>query len=362
MMKIRPSTSLMLILCSCIVLLLPAATHAKRRPAWIDGTSSKYPSPRYFIGVGAVPFDKGGRRQQMQWAGDRARAEIAKTLKTEVNVETRAARSVGGSDSRTRSGSRGSSTQTDIVSTTAREALEGVEIKAYYRDKKERMLYALAVLDRIEAVKSLEQQLIAAKSEMLAELDEAGRLSKDDRLLPAIGHYQKALALSGAATDLEEIIGVMKPTGHTVDPEIAGRATNIRKLIYELRRKIRFSVTLEGPGAKVRGYLIQGLTGSGYTVGAASGQHAYELKGTTDVTYKGTINMSEGDADDMIMQIYQADLDLEILHPASGETLGSLSWSASMNEKSAALAEKSALRALGRYIQNTVAERLANLL
>ena len=112
----------------------------------------------------------------------------------------------------------------------------------------------------------------------------------------------------------------------------------------------------------MRGYLIQGLAGSGYTVGAASGPNAYELKGTTDVTYKGTINMGEGDADDMIMQIYQADLDLEIFDPTSGETLGSLSWSASMNEKSAALAEKSAVRALGRYVQDTVAERLANLL
>lgn len=345
-----------------IVLLLPAISQAAKRPGWIDGESSRYPSPRYFIGVGAVPFDKGGRRQQMQWAGDRARAEIAKTLKAEVNVETRAERSVKENGTGAQGRSPGTSTQTDVVSTTAREALEGVEIKEYYRDKKERMLYALAVLDRIEAAKALEQRLIEAKSNMLAELDEAGRLTKDHRLLPAVGHYQKALALSGAATQLEELIGVMKPTGHRVDPEIGGRASNIRKLIYELRRKIRFTVSVSGPAEKVRGYLIQGLSASGYTVGAASGDYIYDLKGNTDLTFKGTINMGEGESDDMLMQIYQADLDLEIVDPASGETLGSLSWSASMNEKSAELAEKSAVRALGRYVQDTVAERLANLL
>ncbi len=332
----------------------PAA--AKSRPDWIDGESSKYSSPRYFIGVGAVPFDKGGRRQQMQWAGDRARAEIAKTLKAEVTVETRAERKVVGTDGRYRPSSASSSKQTDVVSTSSREVLEGVEIKQYYRDKKERMLYALAVLDRVEAAKRLEQSITKTKSDLLAELDEAGRLSKDDRLLPAIGHYQMALALSGEASSLEELMGVLKPTGFTPDPEIAGRATNIRKLIHELRRQISFTVTVEGPAAKVRGYLIQGLASGGYRIGGArGGSHSYTLSGTTDLTYKGTIDMGK----DMTMQIYQADLDLEI--SKGDENVGSLTWSASMNEKSATMAEKSAVRALGRYVKDTVAERLANL-
>jgi hypothetical protein len=343
----------------CIVLVLPTSSHAKSRPDWVDGTSSKYPSPRYFIGVGGVQFDKGGRRQQMEWAGDRARAEIAKTLKANVKVETRAERTVEGTTKGSKARSTGVSKQTDVVSTSAREVLEGVEIKQYYTDKKDRMLYALAVLDRVEASKRLEQRITKTKSDLLAELDEAGRLQKDDRLLPAIGHYQKALALSGEASALEDLMGVLKPTGYRMDPEIAGRATNIRKLIWELRRKIRFTVNVEGPALGVRSYLVQGLTGAGYAVGGkAAGPHAYDLKGTTDLTYKGTINMGKG----MDMQIYQADLDLEITDPSSGETLGSLTWSASMNEKTAAMAEKNAVRALGRYVKDTVGERLANLL
>ena len=85
---------------------------------------------------------------------------------------------------------------------------------------------------------------------------------------------------------------------------------------------------------------------------------ANELSGTTDVTYKGTIDMGK----DMTMQIYQADLDLDVIDPSSNETIGSLTWSASMNEKSSAMAEKNAVRALGRYVKDTIAERLANLL
>lgn len=358
-MKTSKLTTIAIVVALALAFLAPLTSHAKRRPDWVDGTSSKYPSPRYFIGVGGVQFDKGGRRQQMQWAGDRARAEIAKTLRAKVRVETRAERTVEGTKKGRKARSKGVSKQTDVVSTTAREVLEGVEIKQYHRDKKDRTLYALAVLDRVKAAKRLEQRITKTKSDLLAELDEAGRLSKDDRLLPAIGHYQRALALSGEASGLEELMGVLKPAGYRMDPEIAGRATNIRKLIWELRRKIRFTVNVEGPASKVRSYLIQGLTGSGYAVGGkAAGPHAYDLKGTTDVTYKGTINMGKG----MDMQIYQADLDLEITDPSSGETLGSLTWSASMNEKTAAMAEKNAVRALGRYVKDTVGERLANLL
>jgi len=358
MRNFRPLT-FAIIIAMAAALLPPLASQARGRPDWVDGASSKYPSPRYFIGVGGVQLDKGGHRQQMEWAGDRARAEIAKTLRANVKVETRAERTVEGTKQGSRARTTGVSKQTDVVSTSAREVLEGVEIKEYYRDKKDRMLYALAVLDRVKAAKRLEQQITKTKSDLLAELDEAGRLSKDERLLPAIGHYQKALALSGEASTLEELMGVLKPAGYRMDPEITGRATNIRKLIWELRRRISFNVSVEGPASGVRSYLVQGLTGAGYAVGGkAKGPHAYDLKGITDLTYKGTINMGEG----MDMQIYQADLDLEITDPASGETIGSLTWSASMNEKTAAMAEKNAVRALGRYVKDTVGDRLANLL
>jgi hypothetical protein len=336
-----------------VLFIIPSSGFAKSKPDWVDGESKQYPSPRYFIGVGAVSFDKGGKKQQMGWAGDRARAEIAKTLRTTVQVTTRAERKV--------EGEKGVSTQQDVVTASANEVLEGVEIKEYYRNEKERMLYALAVLDRVKAAKRIEDKLTQIKSNMIEELDEAGRLQEDARLLPSISHYQKAHDLTNEARQVEELLGILKPVGFTQDPEMASRAASIKKIMYELRRKVSFQVSVEGPASKVNGYLIQGLSKAGYVIGnagAESGSHTYDLKGTTDVTSRGSIDMGEG----MDMQIFQADLDLEVIDSTKGETLGTLSWSASANEKTAEMAEKSAVRALGRYVQDNIAERLANIL
>ncbi len=58
----------------------------------MDGASKKYSAPRYFIGVGSASLDKGGEKQKRKWAANRARAEIAKIIRSEVKVEETAFR------------------------------------------------------------------------------------------------------------------------------------------------------------------------------------------------------------------------------------------------------------------------------
>ena len=322
---------------------------AKSGPDWITGASKKYPEPRFFIGVGSTPLDKGGKGQQMEWAGDSARAEIAKSIRSEVKVTTRSERAVG-------SASGAKSTQTDVVTTTAKQVLEGVEIKEYYKDKKDHILYALAVLDRYEAAKDLEKRVQRIKQDIASEVDAAGEAKDKGRQLSAISHYDSALAMAGEITQIEDLINILKPGGASL-MEAPYHESTLREAIRRLKDETRFAVSVEGPAAKVRGYLINGLSRAGY-VTAAGGGKVYDLKGTTDVTYKGTIDMGK----DMIMQIYQADMDLEITDPASKEVVGTLTWSASANEKSEAMAEKSAVRALGEYVERTIAEKMGNLL
>ncbi|MFA4973206.1 MAG: LPP20 family lipoprotein [bacterium] len=323
---------------------------AKSGPDWIGGSSKKYPEPRYFIGLGSTPLDKGGKGQQMEWAGDSARAEIAKTIRSEVKVTTRSERAVGGA-----SGAK--STQTDVVTATAKQVLDGVEIKEYYKDKKDRILYALAVLDRYEASKNLEKRAQRIKQDLASEVDAAGDARDKGRQLSVISHYDRALAMAGEITQIEELLSILKPGGAYSLMEAPYHESTLREAIRRTREQIRFTVAIEGPAAKVRGYVINGLNRAGY-VTTAAGEKTYELKGVTDVTYKGSIDMGK----DMIMQIYQADLDLAIFDPASGEEVSTLTWSASANAKSEAMAEKSAVRALGEYVERTIAEKMGNLL
>lgn len=343
------------------VVLMPSVGHARRGPDWIDGMSKKYPEPQYFIGVGAVPMDKGGKKQQLQMAGDRARAEIAKTLRTKVSVETVAERTVKGETAGRKRTSEGTSTQRDLVRASASEILDGVEIKEYHRDKKSQMLYALAILDRMKAARRLEDSASVIKGELLAEMEVAESLQTENRLLPAIGHYNKALALAGQTRRIAELIGVLKPAGPSPFAGAANYEADINRIIMGLRKRIRFTVDVKGPASNVRGYVIQGLAKAGYiskSDGGSGGVQTYKLECLTDLTYRGTIDMGR----DMVMQIYQADLDMEVQDPNTKETVGMLTWSVSANEKTGEMAEKSAVRALGRLVQDQIADKMATLL
>lgn len=356
-----------------ILCMTPFPSHAKRLPDWLEGTSSKYPEPRYFIGVGSVPLGLGGERQQMDRAGDKARAEIAKILRSDIEVETRSERVVTGTSARRSKDQASKSLQSEVVRASAGEILEGVEIKQYYRDKRSKMLYALAVLDRIEAAKRLGKAATLTKERLLAEMDVGDAMQAERRYLPAISHFRKAIDLATALRRQNELIGVMKPTGLSSLDNAPNYEVDIAKIIGGIKDKIRFTVNVSGPGEKVRLYIIQGLSAAGYTAraedrkaGAAQnrtvlGAAVYQLNCVTDVTYKGTINMGEED-EGMLMQIYQADLDVEVIDPSTKEIIGTLTWSVSANEKSAELAEKSAVRALGRHIQDEIADRIATML
>ena len=187
-----------------VVLSLSLISCAKQRPQWIDGSSTKYPAPRYFIGVGAVPMDKGGKNQQLTWAGDRARAEIAKTLRSKVESTTTAYRRVATTSRRPET----TSAQTDIVMASTNEVLEGVEIKSYYRDKSSRMLYALAVLDRTKAARKLKNEVDNIKRSMLTEMEEGGGYQEQNEILMAIRHYNRARHMSEEINSKNERIGV----------------------------------------------------------------------------------------------------------------------------------------------------------
>lgn len=325
--------------------ILPVCAYAKKAPDWIDGASKKYPEPRYFIGVGAVALDKGGPKQQMTWAADRARAEIAKTLRIQVRSTTVAQRTVV---SETKGKPKTQSTQTDVVTASANEILEGVEIKEYYRDKKGKMIYALVILDRPIAADGIQKKVDALKEELSNEMDEGkGYQDKNDILL-SIRHYNVALGLADEINDKNELISVLNPIGETQ----TNFATDIKKILGGLARLVQFEVKVEGPAASVRPYIIQGLSEGGFITKSEGA--TYQLTGTSDINYKGEMDMGP----DLKVQVYQADLDLEIKNPKTNETIGALTWSVSANEKTAGMAEKSAIRALGRHVQKTIADKI----
>ncbi|MBI4196421.1 MAG: LPP20 family lipoprotein [Deltaproteobacteria bacterium] len=342
------------------LLLIPPVALANKQPDWISGGSTKYPEERYFIGVGAVSSAKGGKKQQHEWAGDQARAEIAKIFKTQVSVATRAERQVesGGEGDQKKLNVQAS--QTDLVTASASEMLQGVEIKEYYEDKKGQRLFALAVLDRAKASRRLESSIEQLKREMLTEI-EAGRAAQEEKqLFLSLRHYRKALEVAQAIPPLGEHLSILRPGALSSAESETDHASEIKSVLYALRKRIRFNLEISGPAEGVKIYLIQGLSKEGFLTEKQSSSDStfetYRLVGTTDLTSRGSMPMGSFE-----VQIYQADLDLEVKNPQNGETLGALTWSVSANEKSSDLAAKSAVRALGQAVKEQVGKRLMEI-
>jgi LPP20 lipoprotein len=332
---------------------------AKKAPEWVEGTSKRYPSPEYFIGVGTARIGKGSTKQQHTWAADRARAEIAKTIRTEIKVVTRSSRDVKARPSKRGAGVSAVDTQSDAVVAMAGEVLEGVEIKKYYKDKKDGMFYALAVLDRMKTARMLSKRSERLRAMVADEMDAASGYQSEGRTLLSIHHYRLALGSAEELTSLRELINIVKP-GPPIYEEIGSYEAKLNKIIDGLKKQVRFTVEVTGPAAGVRSYVIQGLAKDGFVTSSAAkgGVKSYKIVGTSDLLYKGEINMGEN----MKMQIYQAELDLEIHDPDTNEVVGTIDWQVSANEKTAMAAEKSAIRALGRLVKKQISERIADIM
>ena len=331
-------------------------SYAKRAPDWVMGISKKYPSPQYFIGVGGISIEKSGKKQRRDWAADMARAEVAKTLRVEVQVEVSAKRVVKGGSKR--KSVESISRKTDIIIARASEVLEGVEIKEYYKDKKSKMIYALAVLDRIQAVKRLNKKVVRHKGDALVEMEAGAKLQDEGRYLLAIRHYEDALISAKEATSLKELVDVLRPTGPRTIGLATGQETEIKKILYALKRMILFKVNVEGPARSVRTYVLQGLSKSGYVVTSNNRvKKVYVLNGVTDITYRGEMNMGSK----LNVRIFQADLDITVQDSKTGDVVGVMTWSVSANEKSKNMAKKSAVRALGKVVREQVSTHLINV-
>ncbi|MFH1874699.1 MAG: LPP20 family lipoprotein [Pseudomonadota bacterium] len=336
---------------SC-TLIFACATSSNKAPNWLSGASETYPEPRYFIGIGSAPLDKGAQGQQINWAGNQARAEIAKILRAQVKSTTTAQREVMSGSEKPES----SSTQTDIVTVTTDEVLQGVQIKSYYKDKKDGLVYALAVLDRPKSAKQLESKINNLKQEILVELEAAQGFQQEEEPLLAIKHFRRALNLAHNINAQSEIYAVLSPMAISQLDKGTQSAADIQKILYGLGKQVKFQIQIQGPADGVKPYIIKGLAQAGFITKGSEATSKYILSGKTDLNYKGNMKMG-----DFFVQIYQADLDLEVINAETEEIIGALTWSASGNEKTASMASKSAVRALGRLVEGNIAEKILDI-
>ena len=204
-----------------------------KAPDWISGSSEKFPSDRFLVGIGIAGNPDAARSA--------ARAEIAKVFRSRVEQtsrDTQMERSI--QEGRTKKVSSSISAQQDTqVSTDL--VLEGVEIIEVWNDPKNKICYALAVLEKPKLRAALAQQMLDHEEIIKAQLSIAEKTASP---IEAIRAYTLVLQAMDRKDDLAARKRVIDPVSM---PELPSAMTTAQVLKNkdEALSKIEFVVKTE---------------------------------------------------------------------------------------------------------------------
>ena len=193
-------------------------------PDWVDGNSTLYPDDQYLVGIGNSPTRSD--------AEDRARSAIAKIFA--VQVQSRQSSSEAFWMARvgeTESNEYRQDLQSDLV-TRSDHLLTGVRIAKVW-ESEEDGLFALAVLDRMQAMRPLKQQLTEIDLAVEAEINKA---EASEHAIERLGHLLKTLKLLADRGAIAADLAILMPTGYVAaapqsSARIAERADKIAATI-----------------------------------------------------------------------------------------------------------------------------------
>lgn len=352
----------MLVLGTCF--LIPQDLLAKKRPDWVEGGSKKYPSPQYFIGVGSSSTKRGVKSQQEKMAENNARAEIAKIFRVQVESQTQEKVQVQiQSQMLKKKAGKGlfeSASFTDAISTSTAMALEGVEVVERWTDKKDRTIYALAVLDRNKAMNLVSQNLEKEKGALGVAVSAASLAVDGGNLFFAMKQLNLAAGHALQVDVLAAQQAILSPSGYTGKEGGESQVAVIQNRLNELCHAIRFQVEVTGVIPEAKRHLLAALTREGFRsrtdpVEAKSPipSHSYALIGQTALIDRGPIQVGGYQA-----QVAQAQLDLTVKDLGTGEVVGQINWATNGNDRQLEAARLDAIRQLGKAIEDQLLQKL----
>ncbi len=238
---------------SILFILLLLVGCAPTIPDWVDGNSNLYPADQYLIGV--------GQAQKRSDAEDRARAAIAKIFA--VQLESRQSSSeefwmsrVGAAESK----DYRQTLQSDLVTRTDR-LLTGTRIADVWRAK-DNGLYALAVLDRMQAARPLKQQINEIDLTVEAEVNKSDR---SEHVIEQLGHLLKALQRLSSRGPLAADLAILMPTGYVAAAPYS--SAQLAERADRLAATIRLGLQISGDEQGiVKGAMISALSKIGIKI------------------------------------------------------------------------------------------------
>lgn len=265
--------TILILLCAAPALSAQVYAGTGNRPDWVDGSSMEYPRDRYLVGI--------SQGDDLLSAKDRARGEISRIFSTQVAINT----NVTASEQTASQGGKTSSSFSQEVMQNVRAAsqkmLEGVEIVETWQDPATRQYYALAVLDRSQA--------LSAVTDKLADLDRRARefsveFTSATGKFPRVKTAMKLLALLKGREGVVADIRVLDPGRKTAIPLDVNK---VRKDAAKALSALDVAVVMSGEdAAQVETAIIKTLNSLGLEAKAGRG-------GDTDIEVECSVEAAE---------------------------------------------------------------------
>jgi len=217
-------------------------------PAWVlSGVATGLSAERYIVGIGSARRVRNDDYMAMATADDRARSEIAKSIRVRVTGEFQSAVELV---TRLRgeqavSNRQSSSVAEQITSVTDLE-LQGAQVADRWFDPKAETWWSLAVLDRAPAGQTLIEQMQRRLQELTADAKAAGEFDIAGMNFQALSYHNRAVRDAFTLLNYRAQVRAIAPALVPIMPALEeGRLAEILHAAVSARERFRVAVVVD---------------------------------------------------------------------------------------------------------------------
>ena len=224
-----------------VMMIVVSQLNLNALPSWISGADKRWPSDKYLTGIGAA--------QEPGAAQDKARAEIAKVFNVAIEQMTVEKNTEASSYDLKEAAASSSVNLEQKTTSRVSDKIEGIEIAQVWYDKKEKLYWALAVLDKQKYGAMISGRILETESKISSSLAAAksdATLSNLERLKYLVDALESLELKDGLSIRLKAI-GLSSSAGSIDNSEEERR--NIEKDISDIKQSTAFKVLVRSSSA-----------------------------------------------------------------------------------------------------------------
>jgi len=313
-------------------------TKKGKRPDWVDGESSEYPSSFYMTGVGYAP--------DRQTAENKARAEISKIFYSEIDASNRAYEEYLQTTYKGKSKTRESISIEDITKVSTQKVLSGVSIaQVYLQSRPDKLFYALAILDRKQSKRILRQKIVQLDGD-IQKLFADSRIVKDK--LTQIQYLNTCIEKFIIRMVYNAELRIVSRSGEGIPPTV--RFTEIKKQLTDiLLRDFLIALSVKGTrSSDIKEALVEALNKKGFSV---SDDFA-----SASVVVRGNVNIRPFEQGSSEWKFVRWKAYFDLVDQQGGAVFGSIKKTGKEGHLNVSQAEERAVRKIRKILATDIAD------